>query len=130
MSARSENILKSVIDSSIREGQSHLKHIHRASSILSDYFPLTEEQLNSFPDDIVPVLDQFIYRFTKLQDSMAGRLLPALDSLLRADDSPRPFLDVLSYLEQVGALPSENEWQCPRLPGIRRTDSCDAEYAV
>ena len=47
----------------------------------------------------------------KLQDSMATRLLPSLDTLIRADDSPRPFLDILAELEKFGFVPQETDWQ-------------------
>ena len=106
-----DTTLHATIDSAVREGESHLRHMERSSSLLADHFPLTAESLHALPDDVVPVLDQFIYRFTKLQDSMANRFLPALHSYIRSDDSPRPFLDILSYLEKTGALSSEEKWQ-------------------
>lgn len=117
MSSRSPEVIRNLIESAITEGEAHLRHIERAVGILEDHFPLTESGLHSLCDEIVPILDQFIYRFTKLQDSMASRLLPSLDSYLRSDDSPRPFLDRLSSLEQLGVIPSENDWQFLR--GLR-----------
>ncbi len=110
MSSYDPAVFRATIESAISEGESHLRQMERAVTLLSHLFPLTADTLHSLPDDIVPVLDQFIYRFTKLQDSMASRLLPSLHSLLRADDAPRPFLDVLAYLEKLGVLSSEEEW--------------------
>ncbi len=106
-----DNTTQATIDSAIREGESHLRQMERSTSLLVDHFPLTGDTLHDLPDDVVPVLDQFIYRFTKLQDSMANRFLPSLHAYIRADDSPRPFLDILSYLEKTGALSSEEKWQ-------------------
>jgi hypothetical protein len=111
MSDRDPGVVLATIESAISEGESHLRHMRRAAGILSRYFPLTPTTLHDLPEDHVAVLDQFIYRFTKLQDSMASRLLPSLHAFLRADDTPRPFLDVLSYLEKLGALTSEESWQ-------------------
>ena len=110
MSGYNPEELRATLRSAIQEGEAHIKQLERASLVLVPVFPLTADSLRSLADDQVPVLDQFIYRFTKLQDSMASRLLPTLHSLLRADDSPRPFLDILSYLEQLGALSSEDRW--------------------
>jgi len=59
-------------------------------------------------------LDQFIYRYTKLQDSLARRLLPALYGVLENDDSPRAFLDILNRLEQLGVVPDKERWQVHR----------------
>ncbi|TVR88728.1 MAG: hypothetical protein EA428_11495 [Spirochaetaceae bacterium] len=110
MSGYNPEELRATIRSAIQEGEAHIRQLERASTLLSPLFPLSPDSLLSLPEDQVPILDQFIYRFTKLQDSMASRLLPTLHSLLRADDSPRPFLDILSYLEQLGALSSEDRW--------------------
>ncbi len=43
---------------------------------------LSEEQIEH--------IDQFIYRFTKLQDSMATRLMPAIYSWLEGESRPVP----------------------------------------
>ena len=111
MTGRDPAIVRATIESAIREGESHLRHLQRAAGVLARRFPMTPDELHALPEDTVPILDQFIYRFTKLQDSMATRLLPSLHAFLRADDTPRPFLDVLAYLEQLGALTSEESWQ-------------------
>jgi hypothetical protein len=56
-------------------------------------------------------LDQFLFRFIKMQDSMAKRLIPAVYSVLEIDSSPLPFLDMLSRLEKLGVLESVDTWQ-------------------
>jgi len=85
--------------------------LETAVSRLKELFPLSEETLRLLGDAEIAHLDQFIYRFMKLQDSMATRLLPSLDTLIRADDSPRPFLDILAELEKFGIVPQETDWQ-------------------
>lgn len=99
------------IDSAIQEGQAHIRRMERAATILADVFPMTPESLRTLPEETVSVVDQFVYRFTKLQDSMATRLLPKIYAHLNADDSPRPFLDILASLEKLGILTSEEDWQ-------------------
>ena len=37
-------------------------------------------------------IDQLVYRFTKLQDSMGTRLLPSMYTLLENTNDPKPFL--------------------------------------
>ena len=56
-------------------------------------------------------LDQFIYRFTKLQDSMATRLLPAMYAWLEDAPRPIPFLDILNRLEQLDLIENVEQWQ-------------------
>ena len=52
--------------------------------------------LEGLADETVSYLDQFIYRFTKLQDAMGTRLFPALACMITGSDEPRPFLDILT----------------------------------
>ena len=99
------------IESAITEGESHLEKLHSSNEYLKSLRPITPATLESLDEESVLRLDQFVYRFTKLQDSMARRLLPSLYALLEADTEPRPFLDMLSRLEQLDVLPSVQTWQ-------------------
>lgn len=101
---------QATVESAITEGEAHISRMEKAACGIASEFPLTAQTLASLPDGKLALLDQLIYRFMKLQDSMASRLLPSLHALLRVDESPRPFLDILSYLEKVGALSSEADW--------------------
>jgi hypothetical protein len=103
--------LSATIESAITEGESHLEKLHTSEDYLQALRPITPSTLKALDDDAVLRLDQFVYRFTKLQDSMARRLLPSLYSLLEADTEPKPFLDILSRLEQLEVLPSVQTWQ-------------------
>ncbi len=56
------------------------------------------------------LLDQFAYRYTRLQDDMGARLMPAVLAALGEDVVPMPALDRFNRLEQLGWLPSADEW--------------------
>ncbi len=99
------------IESAITEGLSHLEKLKESEHYLQRIRPFTAETMSTINKDDVLHLDQFIYRFTKLQDSMARRLLPSLYVLLEADTEPRPFLDVLHRLEQLNVITSVETWQ-------------------
>ncbi|MBS3780655.1 MAG: hypothetical protein KGY41_09690, partial [Desulfovermiculus sp.] len=45
------------------------------------------------------------------QDSMGTRLLPAIYAWLESDKRPKPFMDVLNRLEQLGVIDDVNLWQ-------------------
>ena len=85
--------------------------MNHAAKVLANLVPFTVESLSSLPDEELARLDQFIYRFTKAQDSMSRRLLPSLYTWLENDPSPRPFLDVINRLEQLGVLLEVSIWQ-------------------
>lgn len=56
------------------------------------------------------LLDQFAYRYTRLQDDMGARLMPAVLRTLQEDITRLSMLDRLHRLEQLGWLPSAEEW--------------------
>jgi hypothetical protein len=56
------------------------------------------------------LLDQFAYRYTRLQDDMGARLMPAALLVLGEEVAAMPVLDRLNRLEQIGWLPSADEW--------------------
>ncbi|MCB2262730.1 MAG: hypothetical protein LGR52_07310 [Candidatus Thiosymbion ectosymbiont of Robbea hypermnestra] len=56
------------------------------------------------------LLDQFAYRYTRLQDDMGARLIPALLGALGEDVAAMSALDRLDRLEQLAWLSSADEW--------------------
>ena len=56
------------------------------------------------------LLDQFAYRYTRLQDDMGARLVPAVLKTLGEDIAPLSAIDRFARLEQLGWLPSADEW--------------------
>ena len=86
---------------------------------LQGIFPVTAASLSSLPDETITHLDQFLYRFMKLQDTVGMKLFPVVAGLVSGDDSPRPFIDTLNILEKIGVIPSAEQWQ--ELRNIRNT---------
>lgn len=74
--------------------------------------PLTEDHFVTRNPALVATLDQFAYRFTKLQDVMSVQLFRrfALDVLHEPVES-LPIIDILNLLERYGYLPSVARWQ-------------------
>jgi hypothetical protein len=103
--------LISTIESASKECTSHLERLYDSEIYLQELRPFTATKLESIGKEQVLHLDQFIYRFTKFQDSMARRLLPSLYALLEADTEPKPFLDILGRLEQLNVISSVATWQ-------------------
>jgi hypothetical protein len=102
---------RATIESSLRECASHRKWVNHAREKLAARFPLSPASLEHLGEHEVELLDQMIYRFTKLQDSMARRLLPSLYELLEGPSGPTPFLDILNRLEALRVVPSVRQWQ-------------------
>jgi hypothetical protein len=56
------------------------------------------------------LLDQFAYRYTRLQDDMGARLMPAVLKALGEDIAPMSAIDRFIRLEQLGWLQSADDW--------------------
>jgi hypothetical protein len=59
-------------------------------------------------------MDQLIFRFSKLQDSMGGKLFPAILENLGEDIRELPFIDRLAKLEKLNVIGSADEWMMLR----------------
>ena len=56
------------------------------------------------------LLDQFAYRYTRLQDDMGARLMPNVLKALGEDIGPMSAIDRYARLEQLGWIASADEW--------------------
>jgi hypothetical protein len=109
------DVLRLKTDAALQEGDAHLHRLAGGTKKLASVFPLSPETFESLADETVSLLDQFIYRFTKLQDAMATRLFPSLVSMITGSDAPRPFMDTLNQLEKAGIISSAETWQTLRV---------------
>ena len=106
-----DEIAKLKCASALEECKKHIHRIDVALQTLHSFFPITEERLNALSDEQTAVLDQFLYRFAKLQDCIGLRLIPAVYSLLESDTTAHPFIDILNKLEKFNILTSAEDWQ-------------------
>ena len=90
------DILRLKVEAALLEGEAHRLRLVISTGKLTPVFPLASGSLEGLADETVSYLDQFIYRFTKLQDAMGTRLFPALACMITGSDEPRPFLDILT----------------------------------
>ena len=56
------------------------------------------------------LMDQFAYRYTRLQDDMGTRLMPSVLKALGEDIAPMSAIDRFTRLEQLGWLQSADDW--------------------
>ena len=109
------DLLRLKVEAALQEGDAHLRRLAGCTGKLSPAFPLSPATMAALDDPTIALLDQFIYRFTKLQDSIGTRLFPSLVSMITGSDDPRPFIDTLNQLEKIGVIPSTETWQTLRV---------------
>jgi hypothetical protein len=91
----------------------HLRYLMAARERLPR--PMLAGHFEEPSDDLVAALDQFAFRFTRLQDTMGARLVEKL----KEPYEDAPLLDVLDRLEALRRLESADAWE--RIRAMRNT---------
>jgi hypothetical protein len=86
--------------------QEALQDIHARDMDLDGFTHLSKQDRR--------LLDQFAYRYTRLQDDIGSKLMPAVLKSLGEDVAPMSALDRFFRLEQLGWLASADDWQSLR----------------
>ena len=89
----------------------HLLRINKAYSKLSNIMPLNSSRYVKLTDSEIETLDQFLFRFSKLQDAMGQKLFKNMLLFLGEDISNRPFIDILNIMEKLKLIDSVNDWR-------------------
>ena len=88
----------------------HILRINEALKDLSSTLPLTAENYIQLDRDQIRCIDQFIFRFSKLQDAMGAKIFRFILEYLDEDVTSLPMRDILNRLERFQILPHANEW--------------------
>ena len=104
----------------IHECQKHKLRIEKSSAKVKEIFPLSASKYEKLNDDEVEAIDQYLFRFAKLQDTLGQKLFKMVASEYVEDITLMPFLDILNLLEKVEILEVAN-WK--RLRDIRNNIS-------
>ncbi len=88
------------------------RHVQRMSNAMERIgFPLTAERLSVDDESLITLLDQFVFRYTKLQDTLGEHVLRLFCSQVLLEPVEDAVLaDVLALLERRGYV-SESQWR-------------------
>jgi len=92
------------------ECDKHLQRIEEAYSDIEESLPLTVEKYQVLSKDEVQDIDQYLYRFSKLQDTLGQKIFRLIVNIYEPSSESIPFLDLLHKLEKLGCLVSSKEW--------------------
>ena len=101
----------------INECEKHKLRIEKSHAKVKNIFPLSATRYTNLNDDEVEAIDQYLFRFAKLQDTLGNKLFKLVVSKYVDNIEELTFLDILNHLEKVGVLDSVNVWK--RLRTIR-----------
>ena len=99
------------MDKLIAECDKHMQRMSYAYTKMALFMPLDISRYQQLSDDEVEHIDQFLFRFSKLQDAMGEKLFVLILELLQEENpKSKPFIDTLNRLEQIGLLENKNTW--------------------
>lgn len=88
----------------------HILRINEALCELHVALPMSVDSYAQLETGQVRCLDQFIFRFSKLQDAMGAKIFRYLLEYLDEDVSALPMRDILNKMERYLFIPSADEW--------------------
>lgn len=88
----------------------HIARIEGALCGLKSYFPLDEERYLNLNNEAVMRLDQFVYRFSKLQDVIGAKIFRYILAWLYEEEDTMSMRDVLERLERLGIIDNVESW--------------------
>jgi len=88
----------------------HAERMNYAVSMLQGIYPLNKDSYSALSPENISHLDQLIFRFSKLQDSMGSRLFITLLQCTGEDTRGKTFIDILTKLEELQLIPDAKAW--------------------
>ncbi|MDQ7085412.1 MAG: hypothetical protein Q9M36_11025 [Sulfurovum sp.] len=101
----------------LNECSKHKLRIEKSYAKVKHIFPLSARRYENLEDEEVEAIDQYLFRFSKLQDTLGKRVFKLILSEYEDGIEQLTFLDILNGLEKIGALEDVNIWK--RLRDIR-----------
>ena len=93
------------------ECDKHLQRINHAAKKMASFMPLDASRYKQLSDDEVEHIDQFLFRFAKLQDAIGEKLFISMLEFFKEENlRSKPFIDILNRLEQLELLEDKNIW--------------------
>ena len=88
----------------------HLRRLNVAHQNIQALFPITEPVYQALSAEKIAFIDQYIFRFAKLQDAIGDKLFKQI--LVVSDEQVEnlSFRDILNKIEKFGIINDRNGW--------------------
>ena len=95
----------------IQQCNKHAQRLNYAYSKIAFLLPFSAENVSRLKDEEISHLDQYIFRFSKLQDTLGQKLFPVVLARLGEEVHNKSFLDIFNRLEQLDIIKDYALWQ-------------------
>ena len=96
--------IKYIFIEKLYECNQHKKRLLKAKSHLEDIMPINLNKYTALNEVEMSFIDQMIFRFSKLQDTMGEKIFPSILELGGEQVKTMTFIDRLNRLEELGLL--------------------------
>ena len=109
------NIEQDKLNFNIRLAIRHSYRVLYARGKMKEFFPLTTSEYQNLSDEKIEHIDQFVYRFQKLQDDMGMKLFKSIVANLgETEVFNKPILEILNTMKKYGIISDNIDWQTMR----------------
>ena len=98
----------------INECEKHQLWIVESFQEIQNIFPLSGKKYTKLDAMEIKNIDQFLFRFSKMQDTIGEKLFRLIVKDFVEDTSEMTFIDILNRLEKIGIIDSAQEWKSLR----------------
>lgn len=110
------NKYKLMLEQNFNESKKHFLRLNKAAERIKSLIPLDKDSYLNLNDDKIAYIDQFIFRFSKLQDTLGNKLFKTVLIYLGEDLTTKSFIDTFNRLEQLGIIENYDLWMELREP--------------
>ena len=104
------NLEKIKLKKYFNECDKHLLRVEDSCADVDDVIPLTVKGYENLSKDKIQAMDQYLFRFSKLQDVIGDKIFKLIFNQYNQNSESIPFIDMLNQLEKLGFLHSAKEW--------------------
>jgi len=104
------NMQKIKLQKYFQECEKHLLRMEQAYSEIKSILPLSHQQYSELQDEEVKNIDQFLFRFSKMQDTIGDKIFKTVLQEYNPDFQKLSFLDFLHELEKREIITSAQDW--------------------
>jgi len=88
----------------------HLKRLNNAFRNVFKLLPFSEEKYNNLTDEQIAYIDQYIFRFSKLQDTIGEKLFKQILVYSEEQIENLTFRDILNKMEKFRIIDNHETW--------------------
>ncbi len=103
-------IIRERLEKIVYECDKHLERMSSAARKMANTMPPDEEKYIALGEDEIQNIDQFLFRFAKLQDGMGQKLFKTVLVFLGEEIEGKPFIDILNQMEKIHLIDAANDW--------------------